>query len=388
MLNTKRITAVLILALGLLAPTICAQRKPVANGRMPECSVRHEGTNVYLIRGTKRLLVVGRPESIVQLDRKYTLHVVQAQWNSEVAALGGGKVVAKADMKALEDRWLDDESIWGDHKIANEMRYMHRSAGGLSPFLTNFISQGDSVLAVLSWRANGPSIMPIIAQHLVRIRIRPNLSVEPIRLLDYDVQSKSSWPLGVGVLGSTWLATPRLFRFQGKLLLHTKPGRAWDERGGQPPAEMVTIAESGKLGRAITKLPAQYYPVGLVNGRWLLLGWPNEKASEPLKVLDLKTKKLSVLPGPWRGYSNPQQVIVPESGNRVLVQVAEEREGEPGAVHTAIVRVPEGKRIDVSTKGYIRALWEGVAVTVDDPNVHLYSVSTGKLLQGLSLSRR
>jgi hypothetical protein len=40
------------------------------------------------------------------------------------------------------------------------------------------------VLALLSWREESASVLPVVAQQLVRIRVEPKLTIEPLRELD------------------------------------------------------------------------------------------------------------------------------------------------------------------------------------------------------------
>lgn len=348
--------------------------------KAPTLSLQREGGDLYLAQGRARLKLLrggqwlrsewGSLDHTLPGDRQVLLVP-----DKGARILERGKVVATLSLRDTLEKWLPEDAVWGGPSEANQVRYMHGSAGGVGWLLANGVVAGESVLAVLSWRALGPSGEPILAQHLVRITAGPDPAIEMVRRLDVP----SGW-----LYGLSWYPVLRLFRYGSRLLLYTKPAPGPEFGGPAPPtaAELVEISPAGKTVRVVACLPSRRYPLGLLGERWLVLGEPDEKAARPLWILDLRSRGLRPLPGNWKGYFLSSYVYVPAAGTQILVARADERV-------THVVTIPGGHSVSLpNPSGSVRHyLWQGMAIMVGDETVSVYSAATGKRIALLQIPR-
>jgi hypothetical protein len=186
-----------------------------------------------------------------------------------------GRAPGELSLAAILKAWLERDAPWGGAKRAEELRLMHRRDRGVTGLITNAVPSGAGFLAVLSWRCLGPSGEPIVAQHLVRLTASPEPKLQALRRRDVP----AGWEYG---LSST--PVPRLFRSGGRLLLYEKPASPEFYSGTRsgPPSELVEITANGARVKRVAALPPARYPVGLLDGRWLVLAEPNQEARQQL----------------------------------------------------------------------------------------------------------
>lgn len=345
------------------------------NSVADELSIKKEDGRVYLVKKDARLLMLDHGQwmpikRLVHLPDDYLVALPKREASApDVVVSKDGKLVGKISLRETLDKWLKDDNRWGGHKNANDIRYMHKDGGGILGFITNTIPLGQSVIALLSWYANGPSSQPVKAQHIIRIRVQPKPAIEPLRqLLDIPYDWNSFDPV------------PRLFLFGKRLLLYTKPGEAemWSHGKKLPPSELLEITPEGKTVRVYAKLPPRRYPIGLLDQRWLILGEPNNEVAQPLWIYDLHLRKLSPLPGDWKGYFS---VYMPEKGRSILIH-------KDGEKKTFVVTIPGGKRVALPnpTKSGAHCLWQDMAMIYhsEDNEVFVYTLD-GRLIKRLRL---
>jgi hypothetical protein len=324
----------------------------VASPARAPFALKREGVDLYLVRGGERLLL--------ESENNWTQSYLAVR---PVRLPGGYLVVPRVSRQnepAREIVVLRDNQPWGKI-VAEDMR---EGAPGHSAFITNMVPWGGSVLALLTWRDDYLSDRPILAQRLVRIRVDLKPMAETVRPLEIP-----------GSLAPTyWYDVLRLFRFQNRLLLYAMPGEV-EGALKAAGAELAEITPDGKIGGLFARLPAGYYPVGLVNGRWLILVNPDNREARPLWVFDLRAKRARPVPGDWNQLYFP---TVPEKGDRILVHCA-------GSQKTWIVMIPGGKRIGLPDPDGSVALhlWQNAAIIKKGRSVAIYSARTGALLQDL-----
>ena len=346
--------------------------------------VERDGKKIYLVSGNDRLLLQDglnyvNPSGIadpVQLPGGHTLEIGNGYWNSYLAVSSKGKPVVTLPLDEYTDRWIDDDKLWLSHADANQMRYMHRSAGGLSSFLGNIISRGKSALAILSWCANGPSIRPVIAQHLVRISVTPKPSIELLRRLEVPGSDAGFY---------TWYSAPRMITYSRKLLLYTTD--AHKQPGKRPQSALLELNADGTDGRLFANLSTGYFPIGVVNTRYLILGNPEPNDSHHLMVCDLRRKTELILPGDWSGYYNSTQVSVPAAGNTILVNIHTSSDTGDGSSGNHLVTIPGGKSKSIPASLWQR-IWKGMVLVGNPRTLSIYDPASGKLIRTLSLYSR
>lgn len=280
-------------------------------------------------------------------------------------------------MDKFVDQWLDNDKLWRDHADANQMRFMHHSAGGLSLFLGNIIPQGQSALAILSWRENGPSIRPITAQHMVRIRVGSKPSIELLKRLEC--------PSGyAGYIN--WYSVPRLFLFGQRLLLYTIDTK---NRQSSVPTQtvLVEISADGSIIRSFAKLSPGFYLLGVLNSRYMILGDPDKEGAQRLHVFDIRSKKESILPGDWSKYDLSSQVSIPATGNTILFNIDTHSKTDKVIRQNYLVTVPKGQRKAIPVK-YWQRIWKGMVLVRDTQTLSIYDTASGKLIKTLNLYPR
>jgi hypothetical protein len=186
--------------------------------------------------------------------------------------------------------------------------------------------------------------------------VQPRL--EPLRSLDVP----RDWEYGL-----SHEPVPRVFRWAGKLLLYTKPAETryaeTDPKRIPPPAELMEIDENGKDLQMVARLPARRYPLGLLDGRLLILGEPYGAEPTPLWYYDLVGRKLAPIPGDWKGYFYSAYVYVRATGGHILIYRLDKR---PQSSRTYIVSLPSGKRMPVPNPdgSVVHYLWHGKTLIV------------------------
>lgn len=342
--------------------------------------VERDGKRINLVYGDDHILVqseLGYVDSSgitdsVDLSGGYSMDIVNSYFNSSLIMLIKGKPVATLALNKYTDEWLDNDKLWLNHTDANQMRYMHRSGGGLSLFLGNLIPQGRSALAVLSWRANGPSSQPVIAQHLVRIHVTPKPYIELLRQLDVP-----------GRDFHTWYATPRLIQFSRKLFLYQR-----DIKENEQPQNMLFELDADcKTIRSYAKFSIQYDFIGVLNSKYLILGNSQRKDSHRLMVFDLLLKKEIVLPGDWSKYDSPLRVSVPSTGNIIMLNAGTPDKEGLILRYNHLAKIPGGQRKTIPGS-YWQRIWKGMAFVGRPRMLSIYDPASGKLLKTLSLYSR
>lgn len=363
--------------------------------------VERQGKDVYLVKGSARLLlerdgewVAGRGQQEFAVAGGRTLGFTP----KGVVLRKGSQVQSTLLLPDLLRKWLADDAVWGGHAPANEMRYMHRSAGGISGSIGSGAPVGKHVLAILTWCADGPSGRPVSTQYLVRVRALPTIQIQPLRELDVP---------GGWLYGLSSDPPPRLFRFGPRVLLLTGLDAPYDSyrrtgtRGKPlPPAVLSEIGPDGKALRVFAQIPARAYPIGVLGGRYLVLGVPNDKERNPLSFLDLAKRRRTVLPGDWQGYASAGYVYVPQKGGRILIlritggpssHTSSSGAQTPALKYTTyVVSIPSGRRVALpNPDGTTRqVLWQGLAVILGGQGeASVYSARTGKLVQRLQIGK-
>ncbi len=356
-----------------------------AGSAFKQVRVENAGKRVYLVSGGDRILLEDGLSSAdssgnadpVRLSGGYGLEIVNGYWKSDLIVSYKNKAVATLSLDKFADQWLDNDKLWRDHADANQMRFMHHSAGGLSLFLGNIIPQGQPALAILSWRENGPSVRPITAQHLVRIRVGSKPSIDLLRRLDFP---------GNYAGYVYWYSIPRLVQFGHKLLLYTIDSK--NRQGSVPPQTvLMELSADGSITRGFAKLSPGFYPLGVLNSQYIILGNPDKEGAQRLHVFDIRSKMESILPGDWSQYDQSSQVSIPATGNTLLVNIDTHSKTDKVIRQNYLVTVPKGQRKVIPTK-FGQRIWKGMALVRYTQTLSIYNTASGKLIKTLNLYPR
>ena len=107
-----------------------------------------------------------------------------------------------------------------------------------------------------------------------------------------------------------------------------------------------------------------------------------------LQVRDLRTGKITALPGPWIGPTSPSYLALPTYGRTFLVT---ENDDQRQQSTTYAVTLPQGKRkmLEVREGGTASALWDQYALLPDYPGgravVSIYQLPSGQRVQQLKV---
>ncbi|MCC6445849.1 MAG: hypothetical protein IT210_20640 [Armatimonadetes bacterium] len=370
-----------------------------ANQSSGKLFLHKRNERVYLMKDNARLLIMERDRwpggfrrnAAIRLSGGYGITTPLHQEsdrsqdpNPQIIIFKDRKPYGMIVLRQVLEQWLKDDHLWGGHQSANQTRYKHRSAGGVSGFIHDAVPLGQSVFALITWYALGPSARPVLAQHLARIRVQPQPVVVPLRQL-LDVEAVWSMAFSMEPI-------PRLFTSGKRLLYYTKPGDPdWiAERKVSSLAELLEITPDGKTVGVYDFLSSNLPPIGRLEGRWLVLGESDGKTAQPFWIYDLRTKKISPLPGSWKGYS-AENVYLSASGRRILMG---KRWASSKDYKAYIVTVPEGRRVPLlpNPTGYpLYYLWQNMIVLYNvnkqgqPVGVSVYSASTGRRIRQLKL---
>lgn len=357
---------------------------------------------LLLLQNGHRLDTPPAPEVVI-LPGGYVVSLAKA---GVIAVSKTGKPVGDISLGDIRDRLLANDSFWSGHEeAAKDLRYMNKQGGGVTLVIRNMVPSGDSALALASWREDGPTNEPIVAEHLVRVQVKPTSDIQFVRRLD----------LAQG-MGGTWLTVPRLFQSKTRLFLYTKVGSNayYDlERAGKiaPDAEpngssmLEQIAADGRTIGNFMELPPLRFPIHLLDARWLVLGaWQGETRGrnewvphDAVWIADLLHRKAFAVPGKWVGGFDAYRFRFPDTGPWFVVQqIGYQREGTPDQVF--VVTMPGPRRVALAgaefDPGSQLFVWRGLIVVLGaielKPSAHwmnvvkVYDPATGKLIQKLS----
>jgi hypothetical protein len=256
-------------------PTATAQQSqrravPPSHRWIAGLTLRRNGSRLVLRSGRDSLeLLAPTKPAVVSLSGGARLGAGRWRIAAEKPAIvrkDGTRLVI--DLDKLLEAWLKSDDIWGGHANANQLRYMNKSAGGLSGELVESVAAGKKWLAIIRWHALGPSLEPVFFQHLVRID--ESAAVAPIQPLTSAGQS----------IGES--ADFHLFTFRGKILLYR-------------PGSIVSLTQEGAEASTFVELPNSVYPAALFLGRyWLLLpdSRLEDRSTYVLDVLKRKVKRV------------------------------------------------------------------------------------------------
>ena len=335
--------------------------------------------DLYLVLGTKRMPYHDPGNSNEQLTQVQLPDgaTVTLAPRGQITVAASGREVGSIAFQDVARQLLDQESLWGGHKEANDLRYLLRAGteGDLTA-ISDLTPVGDTVLAVLTWRTGG-SGFHIAAQYLVRIEASPQPALVPLLRL----------PLPY-ITDDAYLARPpgpRLFRAGERLLVHTRPTTIMNDPGYKAgaPAELTEIDPTGRAVGIFATAPASLLPQGILAERWLVLLDRDSQAQEPVWLLDLTTRTLRPLPGDWRSVQYGEtRAFIPSTGSRILVSrsVSTEPDGSGRYEQTFIVHIPSGER-ELLPGASIGRIWEGYVIARDGRGTSIYSAETGKLVQ-------
>ncbi len=342
--------------------------------------------DLYLVLGTKRIPYYDPGTSNEQLTQVQLPDgaAVTLAPRGQITVTASGREVGAIAFQDVAREWLDQDSLWGGHKEANDLRYLLRAGteGDLTT-ISDLTPVGDTVLAVLTWRFGG-SGLPIAAQYLVRIETSPQPALVPLLRL----------PLPY-ITDDAYLARPpgpRLLRAGERLLVHTRPATSiYDPRYKEgAPAELTEIDPTGRAVGIFATCPASLLPQGVLAERWLVLIDTDSQAQEPVWLLDLTTRTLRPLPGDWRSVEyGATRAFVPSTGSRILLSRTISTEPDASSAEadasgrcdqTFLVHIPSGERELLPGAG-IGRIWEGYVIAPDGRGMSIYSAETAELMQ-------
>jgi hypothetical protein len=296
-----------------------------------------------------------------------------------ISVTSQGREVGSIAFHEVARQWLDQESLWGGHKQANDLTYVLRAGtDGELTAISDLTPLDDAALAVLTWRHAG-SGLPIAAQYLVRVQVSPQPALVPLRRLV------------VSFTGDAYLYRPpgpRLFRAGTRLLLYIEPTTNMFDPGYRRAArsQVEEITANARTVRTLATFRAGLLPQGLVNGRWLVLLDSEFEGQRPAWVLDLATRKLRPLPHDWKSAKFfATRAFIPSADNQILLSrnIGTNPDGSGGHEQTFLVSIPSGKRrpLPGARMGHI---WDGYVIAPDGHDgLSIYSAKTGKLVQWL-----
>jgi hypothetical protein len=287
-----------------------------------------------------------------------------------------GQPAGSFTTQTLLESWLQNDEIWGGHQRANQVRYMDSGGGGgISGRFVNVTVAGDVAYVLINWHFMGPSFEPIGAQHLIRIRSRPELMIEPLRLLG------ETYPTFGGISA---FAFPLLFKFHGGPIIFESDG-------------LHSLNLDGSSGRLVAASPKGFNPIGLVDGRWLLIGRSDDQEPNPVKLLDLELKKVISLAGNWKLGWSSYSFCIPERGRKILSTEILRQTNNGSDMGYYVLTIPKGTRIRLAASKSIvgQYLWHGMAVLVDDKwvegvgaqhnVVEVFDAGTGRLIRRMQV---
>jgi hypothetical protein len=325
----------------------------------------------------KQLLILDRAASSAGQTRTQQVTVagsaVTVTPAGQVVVRRRGRIVGQVSLPESMADWLKQDHLWGGHKAANDLTYRLRLTNPGGDALSDLTPYGGEAFAIVTWRSGG-SGAPALAQYLVRLRLKPTATLEPLRRLT---------PIA-GLYQST---TPRrLFASGKRLLLYVRPDPGL-ARGRAPADRLEQIDRDGQPLSLRAEAPAGLEPVGLVEGRWIVLRASSGSARTALWLLDTRGRRAAPLPGTWKGLYFASSLIVPDHGDRILVVQTDPK--SPLVTTTYAVTVPSGRRVRLPTRpGHKSAwLWQGHAILYDRVNgrevLTICRLDTGKVVQRL-----
>jgi hypothetical protein len=346
-----------------------ARSKTTPSGRF---SLQRAGDALYLKKGAQRLLLRRKGEWMpplnpaqASLPEGYTLYFKNGRSpDSRIELRHHGTSVFTVSLTKLRDRWLQDESLWGDHSGANGMRYRNTHGGGFDVAAGVQLVQGNTVWIVINWRDLSPSVPPIVASFLVRINVseKPTLTLVRKLAMNHDEWLTSPW------------APPMRFYSNGRQIFFYDHDR------------LFKFPEGLNSNSSVAQFPGNLNPLGLLNGRWFILTEhfpPSNSTWHPLWFSDLRSKsKPRPIAATWQGEYYGQGVTIPKTGNRFLFQ-------SPDQKTTRVITLPSGHILTIRNPPDADPLtiWQGFVLLVDQRTLYIYNAANGKRIQSLPYAR-
>lgn len=262
-------------------------------------------------------------------------------------------------------KWLQDDSKWGGHETANELRYM-----GVFSDLTEVMPVSNSTaLGIVTLRFGSPSAQPVAEQILVRLKI-----------VEEDMHVEWTAHLGAGNgAGHGGEPTRRLYR-RGKTLLLLTGGR-------------LCPFESDNLSRWLSPIAAvpggESAYAGFADQRYIILNRTVEAGGIALEAFDLErlasfpVLNLTLAPDGADTYLK----CVPAEGAYLLL---EKRDKSENVEETFTIHLPDGRRARMPQS--VAQTWRDYAIgDVSDPSaantLDIFSARTGKRVARLRVPR-
>lgn len=274
-----------------------------------------------------------------------------------------GRQKGEIDFRSIVSEWLQDDSKWGGHSAANQMRYMAQSGGGVSMRVDQILAEPDgNALGLLNTYWDGPSARPVAAQFLVSI------SPHPLRLtLIKRIFS--------GVIGSYFDTTPRLYVCRSKQYCIDGD-------------HIEQIDPSGKAVKILCPWDPAEVPKGIAADRWIVGVLQRQRRYQILATDLVRGKSFVLVQAEDNGLEKLQppailQGSVSPTSPFVLLSQTETRTGKRLAF---TIHLPDGKRQSVPDDA---AQVAGPYVLGRSPDrINLYRASTGKLIHTYAPNQR
>lgn len=327
---------------------------------MPARFLRIDGINALNIRGHVYSLGADFPFHI----GKDTVQTTLDGTKQALELVRSGKKIGSVDLTESAEKWLQDDSVWGGHENANQVRYLTERYGGiLHADLTECLPYSDgSALGVLTLRSVTDWHKLASAQVLIRISRNP-FKIASFRFLKRVPTPQTPAPIS---------DVPRLYRF----------GRDTFLIDG---SNLAIIDSMGNPTRTVCAIPDGAAPIGMSADRWIDFQQFDAKGNQSWLALDLKDAGFRAIltipskPHPYDTENIECGVVDPHSQFLLF----ERRIFRPDHTEFFTVSVKNGAQT-LLEKPAFRVLGD-FAVDQEVGKVLLYSAKSGKFVQEVSI---